>query len=118
MAIPFTLLRAFHAVAEHGGFTAAANALGIGQPTVTTQVKELEERYGVELFLRSGRQIQLTGAGEALVEITRRMIALRQDAHDLLVVLIAESAAVTADRDGPVEAHHEVHPHQGARPVG
>jgi aminoethylphosphonate catabolism LysR family transcriptional regulator len=84
MAIPFTLLRAFHAVAEHGGFTAAANALGIGQPTVTTQVKELEERYGVELFLRSGRQIQLTGAGEALVEITRRMIALRQDAHDLL----------------------------------
>ncbi|MGE0206093.1 MAG: LysR family transcriptional regulator, partial [Hyphomicrobiaceae bacterium] len=40
----FSQLRSFHAVAEHGGFTAAAKALGIGQPTVTTQVKELEQR--------------------------------------------------------------------------
>lgn len=84
MTIPFTLLRAFHAVAEHSGFTAAANALGIGQPTVTTQVKELEERYGVELFLRSGRQTLLTSAGESLVEITRRMMTLRQEADELL----------------------------------
>lgn len=84
MAISFTHLRAFHAVAEHGGFTAAANALRIGQPTVTTQVKELEERYGVELFLRSGRQTLLTSAGESLVEITRRMMTLQQEADELL----------------------------------
>lgn len=84
MAIGFTHLRTFHAVAEHRGFTAAATALGIGQPTVTTQVKELEERYGVELLLRQGRRVELTKAGTALVEITRRLMSLRDEAHELL----------------------------------
>lgn len=84
MAIGFTHLRTFHAVAEHRGFTAAARALGIGQPTVTTQIKELEERYGVELLLRRGRSVELSVAGSALVEITRRMMSLRDEAHELL----------------------------------
>ena len=57
MAIVFTHLRSFHAVAENRGFTAAAEALHISQPTVTTQVKELEERYGVELLVRRGRRV-------------------------------------------------------------
>lgn len=80
----FTHLRTFHAVAEHRGFTSAANALGIGQPTVTTQVRELEERYGVELLLRLGRRVELTEAGRALLEITRRIMSLQQDAEELL----------------------------------
>lgn len=84
MAIGFTHLRTFHAVAEHRGFSAAAKALGIGQPTVTTQIKELEERYGVQLLLRLGRRVELTKAGSALVDITRRMMSLRQEAHELL----------------------------------
>jgi LysR family transcriptional regulator, low CO2-responsive transcriptional regulator len=84
MPIGFTHLRTFHAVAEHRGFTAAANALGIGQPTVTTQIKELEERYGVELLLRQGRRVELTKAGSALVDITRRLMSLRAEAHELL----------------------------------
>ncbi|MCL4767735.1 MAG: LysR family transcriptional regulator [Hyphomicrobiaceae bacterium] len=84
MAIGFTHLRTFHAVAEHRGFTAAANALGIGQPTVTTQIKELEQRYSVELLLRRGRQVELTDAGLALLEITRRMIKLHEEADELL----------------------------------
>lgn len=84
MAIGFTHLRTFHAVAEHRGFTAAAHALGIGQPTVTTQIKALEERYGVELLLRSGRRVELTEAGAALLEITRRMMRLAEEAQELL----------------------------------
>lgn len=84
MAIGFTHLRTFHAVAEHRGFTAAAKTLNIGQPTVTTQIKELEERYGVELFLRKGRQVTLTSAGEALNEITSRLMSLSAEAHELL----------------------------------
>lgn len=79
-----THLRTFHAVAEHRGFTAAARALGIGQPTVTTQVRELEERYGVELILRLGRRVELTEAGRGLVEITRRIMSLHQEADELL----------------------------------
>lgn len=84
MPIGFTNLRAFHAVAEHHGFTAGAHSLGIGQPTVTTQIKDLEQHYGVELFLRKGRHVELTDAGIALLEITRRMMSLREEAHELL----------------------------------
>lgn len=80
----FTHLRTFHAVAENGGFTAAARALGISQPTVTIQIKELEERYGVELLLRMGRRVELTDAGTALLVITRRIMGLREEAEELL----------------------------------
>ena len=45
-----TQLRSFHAVARAGGFTAGARLLHISQPTVTTQVRLLEETYGAELF--------------------------------------------------------------------
>lgn len=52
MAVSSTQLRAFHAVARHQGFTAAARALHISQPAVTAQVKALEADHGVELFVR------------------------------------------------------------------
>jgi aminoethylphosphonate catabolism LysR family transcriptional regulator len=84
MTMAFTRLRTFHAVAEARGFTAAARALGIGQPTVTTQIKELEAHYGVELFLRQGRRVELTGAGQSLLDITRRLMSLCAEADELL----------------------------------
>ncbi len=85
MAIVFTHLRSFHAVAEHRGFTAAARALNISQPTVTTQVKELEERYGVELLVRRGRRVELTETGAALFDISRRIMTLSEEAEELLM---------------------------------
>lgn len=85
MAIVFTHLRSFHAVAENNGFTAAANALNISQPTVTTQVKELEERYGVELLVRRGRKVELTETGSALFDISRRIMSLQEEANELLL---------------------------------
>lgn len=84
MAVVFTHLRAFHAVAVHGGFTAAANALRVSQPTITTQVRELEERYSVELFLRQGRNVRLTAAGRSLLEISSRIVKLHDEAEELL----------------------------------
>ena len=60
MSIVFSRIRAFHAVAEHGGFTAASRVLNVGQPTLTIQVKELEETYGVELLIRKSRRVELT----------------------------------------------------------
>jgi len=71
-------------VAEHKGFTAAAEALHISQPTVTTQVKELEERYGVELLTRRGRRVEVTDTGAALHEISRRIMRLHDEAEELL----------------------------------
>ncbi len=61
-----TQLRSFHAVARAGGFTGAARLLHISQPTVTTQVRFLEEAYGAELFYRRGRKVALTPLGEQL----------------------------------------------------
>ncbi len=85
MPIVFTHLRSFHAVADNRGFTAAADALHISQPTVTTQVKELEERYGVELLVRRGRRVELTETGTALFDISRRIMSLHEEAEELLL---------------------------------
>ena len=84
MAMNFTWLRTFHAVAAHRGFTAAARALGIGQPTVTTQIKELERAYGVELFKRSGHRVELTDAAARLFALSKRIMSLRDEADELL----------------------------------
>lgn len=84
MPVVFTHLRAFYAVALHGGFTAAAAALHVSQPTLTTQVRELEERHGVELFLRQGRRVVLSETGRTLFEISTRIMKLQDEADELL----------------------------------
>jgi len=80
----YTQLRAFHAVAAEGSFTAAAKALRVGQPTITTHVRELESRFQVELFHRRGRRAVLTEAGEALLAVTQRLVTNEAEAVDLL----------------------------------
>lgn len=56
-------LRYFWTIAEEGTVSKAAEALHITQPTLSRQIKELEEELGTELFIRGRRQIQLTEAG-------------------------------------------------------
>jgi aminoethylphosphonate catabolism LysR family transcriptional regulator len=75
-------LRAFHAVASAGGFSAAARRLGLTQPALTVQVKALEDHYRVELFHRRGRTVQLTPAGRDLHALTRRIFLLEREADD------------------------------------
>ena len=58
-----TQLRAFHAVASEGSFTRAAAALHVTQPTLSGQVKALEEGFGVRLFDRRGRKVAPTELG-------------------------------------------------------
>ena len=55
------------AVAEHRHFGRAADACFVSQPTLSTQVKKLEETLGVALFERSRRHVMLTPAGQAIV---------------------------------------------------
>lgn len=73
-------LEAFHHVAETGSFTAAARRLSVGQPTISTHVGNLEGRFGVELFHRRGRSVQLTKAGETLFQITHNLYGHEQEA--------------------------------------
>ena len=79
-----TQLRSFHAVAHAGGFTGAAKLLHISQPTVTTQVRFLEETYGCELFYRRGHKVTLTPLGEQLFEIAQKIFELESETVHLL----------------------------------
>ncbi len=73
-------LEAFHQVATEGSFTAAANRLNVGQPTISSHVGNLEGRFGVELFHRKGRTITLTPAGWMLYDITHDLYGHEQGA--------------------------------------
>ncbi|MDG5493753.1 MULTISPECIES: LysR substrate-binding domain-containing protein [Azospirillaceae] len=100
-----TQLRAFHWVAREGSFTLAARALAISQPTLSAEVKALEERYGIMLFLRERRGVTLTQAGQALQEITHRLFAAEQEALELLSGHRAlTGGTLNVGADGPVLA--------------
>jgi DNA-binding transcriptional LysR family regulator len=62
-------------VAETGSFTAAARKLNVSQSAVSRQVLLLEEELGEPLFLRLGRKVKLTTAGQTLLDLSRRVLA-------------------------------------------
>ena len=84
MAINTTYLRAFHAVATEGGFSKAARALRVSQPTLSQQVRGLEDRYGIRLFERGGQGIRLTELGQDLLATTTRIFTAVDEAELML----------------------------------
>lgn len=79
-AVTLHQLRTFRAVADHRSFSAAATDLHLSQPTVSYQVKELEEVLGVVLIDRLGRRVRLTEAGSLLYDYARQMLNLLDEA--------------------------------------
>ena len=75
------------AVAEHHSFTRAAEVLYVSQPTLSQQIKHLEDLLDVQLLDRSGRAVRLTAAGEVYLQHARRalgeMDAGKRAIHDL-----------------------------------
>ena len=67
-------LRYLVAVAEHRHFGRAAEACFVSQPTLSTQLKKLEETLGVVLLERSNRRVMLTPEGEQIVQQTQRIL--------------------------------------------
>ena len=65
--LPLNALRAFEAAARHASFTHAAEELHVTQAAVSHQVKALEERLGVALFVRRPRGLEITSEGAALL---------------------------------------------------
>ncbi|MYT40406.1 LysR family transcriptional regulator [Streptomyces sp. SID8356] len=68
-------LRVLRAVATTGSFSAAARELGCTQPAVSQQMKALESSAGTTLLIRTGREMRLTQAGEALVRHASGILA-------------------------------------------
>lgn len=74
------LLQTFVAIAETGGFTAAAKRVSRTQSAVSMQMKRLEEVLGRPLFARTGRSVQLTADGELLLGHARRILRSHEEA--------------------------------------
>ena len=68
-------IRVFLQIAESGGMTAAAAALGLSQPAVSKSLAELEDLLGAKVFLRIGRRMVLTPEGEGFRRHAREAVA-------------------------------------------
>src|SRR5262245_5639823 len=78
------LLRSFVSVVDTGGFTRAGERVHRTQSTVSQQIKRLEETLGYPLLHRDGKQATPTEQGERLVSYARRLLALEQEARDVM----------------------------------
>jgi DNA-binding transcriptional LysR family regulator len=88
-------LRVLKAVADHGSFSAAADALSYSQPAISQQIAALEKRAGTTLVDRGSRGVRLTDAGQALVDHAEVVIAR-------LAAAEAELEAIAGIRGGRV----------------
>src|ERR1700724_2697985 len=82
--LDFELLRAFVAVADHGGFHRAAERLNLTQSTISQQIKRLELETRRPLFRRTTRSVALTDDGEMLLGDARRLLQLEEAARQRL----------------------------------
>lgn len=98
----YAQLRAFHAVADAGGFHKAAERLRLTQPAVSIQVRSLERESGLVLFRRKGRTVELTEDGRALLACTREMFRAEANALRILASAGGGSRGTLAiGADGP-----------------
>jgi DNA-binding transcriptional LysR family regulator len=94
MAITVTQLHAFLAVVRGGSVTAAADQLIVTQPSVSSALSALAREVGCELFVRSGRGIRLSEAGEAFAPYAADIVGLLETGRQAA----REAAAVAARR--------------------
>jgi len=77
-------LKAFYFAALYGSITLAAEKLFITQPAVSMQIKGLEDHYGVQLFVRGKKKLELTDTGKRLFHVSRKIFGLVAEAEQLL----------------------------------
>jgi DNA-binding transcriptional LysR family regulator len=69
-------------VVEAGGMTRAAERLHRVQSNITTRIRQLEEKLGTPLFIREGKRLHLSPAGQVLLDYAQRLLALADEARD------------------------------------
>ena len=82
---PLTAVRVFEAAARHENFTQAAAELGMTQAAVSYQIRILEERLGLPLFLRSRQRVTLSDAGRRAAPLVTAALDGISDAFESLV---------------------------------
>jgi DNA-binding transcriptional LysR family regulator len=98
-------LRAFHAIAVEGSVSRAARRLNVAQPTLSQQIKALENRHRAALFERRRPPLILTPVGRELFALTQRMFATSDEIDELLSDNAAmPTRAVRLGADSPVYA--------------
>jgi DNA-binding transcriptional LysR family regulator len=78
-------LRAFYFAVNCGSISRAAEELFVSQPAVSMQIKALEDQYGVRLFVKKKRKLELTLAGRRLYHVAEQLFDLVRDAEKLLL---------------------------------
>src|SRR5579859_4717157 len=89
-ALPVDVVRAFLAIVDRRGFTRAAEQLGRSQPTISLQIRRLEELIGAPVFDNTAR-LSLTARGRTVLEYGRKLVA----AHDELVEALKRQESAT-----------------------
>ncbi|GIN19157.1 MAG TPA: LysR family transcriptional regulator [Bacillus bacterium] len=74
-------LKTFIAVAEKKNFSEAAKILYVTQPTISAQIKALEEELGTKLFERTTKKVEMTQSAEILLKYAKKIIHLSDSAH-------------------------------------
>ena len=88
-------LRVFVAVVDQGGYTRAAETLGVSQSTVSEALAALERTIGAPLLRRSNRLLATTPAGKRLLPLARRMLALHDETLAAMAQVDEATAAIT-----------------------
>ena len=92
-------LKVFIAVAQEGGFTKAAEILGVTQPAVSQNVSELEKGLGVPLFRRLHKEVVLTPQGKVFLKHARRMLSIGAETGHLFAPLDVSEIRIAASEE-------------------
>ncbi|MGZ3366494.1 MAG: LysR substrate-binding domain-containing protein [Caulobacteraceae bacterium] len=105
MTVNHQHLRAFHAIATEGSFSRAARRLNVAQPTLSQQIKALENRHGAVLFEGRRPPLRLSPVGRELLALTRRMFATSEEIDELLGDSVgADAVSIRIGGDSPIYA--------------
>jgi DNA-binding transcriptional LysR family regulator len=97
--LPTNLLRSFVAIVDTGSMLNASEQVFVTQSALSLQIKRLEELVQQTLFLREGRRLILTAAGNVLLDYSRRVLSL----HDEAVAAVSAGRFAGPARIGMVQ---------------
>ncbi|GAA0447313.1 selenium metabolism-associated LysR family transcriptional regulator [Lentibacillus halophilus] len=91
MYMNYERLKTFITVAERMSFSEAAKLLFVTQPTITSQVKALEEELNTKLFERTTKKVEMTSSAKVLLKYAREIVQMNESAHKEITQMESDS---------------------------